>query len=275
MMNANFNLDTLNPSLQTSRQMSKHYVQMDTRNVLDELLALQSGGSPVFQIRDLKHKRSQKSSTLGRGVHLVRVQMTRPYVLNGETLYPELVIKNSYDGSSALEVHMGIFRLVCSNGLVVKTKDLGSIKVRHTGTPFQIVQDMIKGMVSQLPKYIKVQEQLQLTELSGIQIQEFARRAAAIRFNGIAEDAEFESLIETVRPEDAGNSLWQVFNVVQEKLMTGGVKLSGMKRVSRSIKAASEDLRINTELFELAMEYANSTGGHAEVEVLESVLVAN
>lgn len=40
MMNANFNLDTLNPSLQTSRQMSKHYVQMDTRNVLDELLAL-------------------------------------------------------------------------------------------------------------------------------------------------------------------------------------------------------------------------------------------
>jgi hypothetical protein len=82
MMNANFNLDTLNPSLQTSRQMSKHYVQMDTRNVLDELLALQSGGSPVFQIRDLKHKRSQKSSTLGRGVHLVRVQMTRPYVLN-------------------------------------------------------------------------------------------------------------------------------------------------------------------------------------------------
>ena len=50
--------------------------------------------------------------------------------------------------------------------------------------------------------------------------------------------------------------------------MVGGVKLEGMKRTSKSVSNASQNLRINTELFELAMEYANSTGGHVEVEEL-------
>lgn len=272
MTNANLNFQTLNPALQTTKQMSRRYVQMDTRNIIDELLALKSSdGSNVFELRDIKYKKTQKQSALGRGIHLVRVKMARAYVMDGETLYPELIIKNSYDGSSALQVEMGIFRLVCTNGLVVKAKDFGSIHVRHTGTAFEAVQDMIRGMIKNLPKFMEVQRAMQLTELSGIQIQEFAKKAAKIRWD-VAEDAQFESLLETVRPEDNGSSLWKVFNVVQEKLLTGGVKLSGMKRTARRVKAASEDLRINSELFELAMEYANSAGGQVEADVLESVL---
>ena len=251
-------LDAVSSKLQTTKEMSKRYVWMDTKELVERLCSLKSKGQEVFELREVIAPRNRKGQ--GRGVHIARVKMKHPYVIDGETLYPEIVIKNSYDGSCPLIAELGIFRLVCTNGLVVKSKDLGSLKVRHTGTVWEAVQDMIKGMASKLPQFMKVQQSMALTELSGVQIVEFAKRAASIRWQGVTEDANFEELTTTIRPEDEGNNLWKVFNVVQEKLMVGGIKLDGMKRTARGVKNASENLRINTELFELAMEYANIEG---------------
>ena len=270
IINPELILASINPELNT-KQMSSRYVQMDSREIINELLSLRSSGQPVFELRSIQHKKSRKSSSEGRGVHLIRVRMLKSYNVNGDECFPELVIKNSYDGSSALEAHMGIFRLVCTNGMVVKTKDFGAIKVRHTGTAFEAVQDMIRGMVSNLSQFITFQKTMSLTTLTDVQITEFAKKAAKIRWENVAEDAKFEDMTTAIRPEDEGNDLWKVFNVVQEKLMVGGVKLTGMKRAGRKITAAAEDLRINTELFALAMEYAASNEGERQEEVLETL----
>jgi len=153
---------------------------------------------------------------------------------------------------------MGVFRLVCTNGLVIKHKDFGSLKIRHTGTAWDAVSDMVRGMAAALPQMIDMQQKIAAVNLTDIQITEFARKAVNIRWNKVAENADFEMVTEAIRPEDEGNSLWKVFNVVQEKLMQGGIKLEGMKRTGRKVANAAEDLRINQELFELAMEYVNS-----------------
>ena len=47
-----------------------------------------------------------------------------------DDLVPELVIKNSYDGSTAITVMAGAFRMVCSNGMVIG-KIVDYFKSRH------------------------------------------------------------------------------------------------------------------------------------------------
>lgn len=262
-------LDQLNPQLQTSKEMSKRYVWMNTAEIVNGLLDLKKGGESVFELRSIQGKKTRKTQLAGRGIHIARVKLKIPYEIDGETLYPELVIKNSYDGSCPLIVEMGVFRLVCTNGLTIKSKDLGGIKVRHTGTSYEAVQDIIKGMASQLPRFQQVQQQLAQRNLTDIEIRDFAKKAARIRWEKVAEDADFEMLLETVRPEDEGMNMWKVYNVVQEKLIQGGVKLEGMRRTGRKVRNASEDLRINQELFQLALSYCESNEGEVAFQTEE------
>lgn len=254
-------LDQLRPELQTSKQMSKRYVWMDTAAIVENLLSLKSKGEQVFELRSIQGKKSRKAQLAGRGIHIARVKMCKSYEIDGETLFPELVIKNSYDGSCPLIVEMGVFRLVCTNGLTIKSKDLGGIKIRHMGTPWEAVFEIVKGMAAQLPKFVEVQQRLAQKELTNVEIRDFAKKASRIRWEKVSEEAEFEMLLATERPEDEGTNMWKVYNVVQEKLMLGGVKLEGMKRTGRKVSNASEDLRINQELFELALSYCESAEG--------------
>ena len=68
---------------------------------------------------------------------------------------------------------------------------------------------------------------------------------------------DWDAFIEPVRKEDEGNDLWSVFNVVQEKLIEGDFDytIGGKARKAREIKNFKQDMKINKELFELALDY--------------------
>ena len=251
-------LTDLNPSLQITKKMSRHYQEMDTQKMVETMLALTSKGQPVFELRSIQARKSKKGAL--RGVHIVRLRTVEPYILNGETLYPELVIHNSYDGSCPLKVDMGVFRLVCTNGLVIKSHDLGAIRIRHMGTPQEVAMDAVKQFASQLPQFIQAQEQLVNTILTDEEMVEFAMLAAECRWNAKFTEEDARKLLEASRPEDEGDNLWLVFNRVQEKLMNGGYKLSGQKRNSRPILNGVADVALNTALFELATEFVTANG---------------
>ena len=62
-------------------------------------------------------------------------------------------------------------------------------------------------------------------------------------------------MIEPTRPEDKGTDLWSVFNVVQEKMIRGGVSYSSPKgkvRSAREINNIVASNSINTKLWEAA-----------------------
>jgi len=54
----------------------------------------------------------------------------------------EIVLVNSHDGSSAYKLMAGLFRLVCSNGLIIADGMVDSVTVRHQGN---IVHEVIEG----------------------------------------------------------------------------------------------------------------------------------
>ena len=69
---------------------------------------------------------------------------------------------------------------------------------------------------------------------------------------------DLKELTKPVRNEDKGSDLWSVFNVVQEKIVTGDFDYTiGTKhRKAREIKNFKQDMKINKELFKVALEYA-------------------
>lgn len=254
-------LESLNPANQTSRTMSNRYVVMDTRKVVETILEnVDASGNPVFEIRSIETKRGRKTKSLaGRGVHLVRIRTIKSYKLNNDDVHPEIVIKNSYDGSSALECYVGIFRLVCTNGLVipVKNSEFGRIKIRHTGTSEQAAFDIVSGFTAHLRETVEVQRKLAVTNLTEEQAIDFAMKASKLRWDGAFSVEDTEKLLEVARPEDKGSNLWVILNRVQEKLINGGIKASDMKKTSRAITNVQKNIEINTKLYDLAYEYCN------------------
>jgi hypothetical protein len=257
---ATLDLNTLNPALQNSKKMSSYYQTMDTRKLVEEILEL-----GIFELVSIFTKKTRKKIYDGRGKHIVKLRSIKPVEIGGDLLKPEIVIMNSYDGSCPLKVYVGIYRIICSNGLVVATKDFGQFSVRHMGTPADAAFEVAMGFLDSLNAVVEKQKQMAAVILSPSQIEGFTRQALALRWGGVALTADVSNVAKALRSEDEGDSLWTVFNRVQEACTLGGFKVEGMKRKGRPLTSAVADLVFNQKLFELALSYSIQD---AEFEVL-------
>ena len=84
-----------------------------------------------------------------------------------------------------------------------------------------------------------------------------AKKSAEVRWGigSVPVNLNYDSILNPLREEDKGDSLWQVFNVVQEKFIRGGVEYttnSGRKTGLRTMNDIYNVNRINTKLWELA-----------------------
>ena len=76
----------------------------------------------------------KESRIFGEGARTTwkyRIPDIKLEVQKGDFVNPEIIIKNSYDGSCEASVVAGAYRLVCSNGMVIGYT-LGKNSVRHT-----------------------------------------------------------------------------------------------------------------------------------------------
>src|SRR5438270_9258802 len=107
--------------------MSAKYRFFPTVHVVEGLM--QHGFLPV---------RAQQSRTRieGKGdftKHLLRFRHASMADSAVSSTVPEIVLINSHDGSSAYHLSLGLYRVVCLNGLVVKSAGIEDIRVRHSG----------------------------------------------------------------------------------------------------------------------------------------------
>jgi hypothetical protein len=159
-------------------------------------------------------------------------------------------LTNSHDGKAAFNFRVGIFRLVCSNGLVVSDADFNNVSIRHMNYTFESLQAKVNEVIEKLPGLVQKINLFKSTKLTENQMVEFASKAAILRTKARVNAME---LLEVTRNEDQGNDLWAVFNRVQEKILGGSFR-SG-KRKSRSVTSFQKDIEINEQLFELAGSY--------------------
>lgn len=293
------NLSYLNSNESQSPKLSRKYVAINTAEMVENLLTYKfKDNTNMFKLRQVK----REGKGANKYAHMVRLVTTKPLNMSdnsGEKLYPELVIYNSYDGSKSLVVEMGIFRLVCSNGLTIKTNDFGSLKIKHIGTPAKAAQDTVIEFVKAVPELSNVYSLLKERKLSDKEVQEFAWKALEIKEKSISEAGWLkkvknqkevlqrvaEGISKSRRTEDSENDLWSLFNRVQENIMVGGYNIdrTGLRqkvRSSRGIDHVRRTGKINSELIDLAMSYVNSerfakTNANEYVEVTPCEVVDN
>lgn len=192
------------------------------------------------------------------GIHITRFQHPDLYIKNtdGEIeARPEVVLINSHDGTRPIQFEMGLFRLVCENGLVVKDRDMGSFRERHTKLNFNEVKNLIDQKVSGLNDVVGKINKWNMIEMTDKQRFNFAVEALALRIgtDRQAEQYEIMDILSPKRKADEGNSLWKTYNILQENLIKGGFQLNN--RQARSIKNPIEDFNLNQELWSLADNY--------------------
>ena len=237
--------------------LSDHYSFVPTMNVVNDLRAL------GYEVVDAKQVKARKKSTNGYQKHMITLKHPK-YNIEGSKEYPQILLTNSHDGGNAFTLSAGIFRLVCSNGLVIKTEDYGSARLVHKGYSFEAVQTLVKEFevtVAEVLTKITAMKKVQLTKDQQI---EFAKQAALLRFksksyneDNIEKVVNIDDLLNIDRKEDAGNGLYEVFNRVQESLINGKYTYLGTKdkpRKARPIKNFKQNIEVNSKLSKLAFE---------------------
>lgn len=258
---SNEQINEICPSVFTSKPsttVSEKYTHIPTSRVIEDMRSL------GWDVVDAKQVKSRKSKTKGVGKHMVTFRNDDVVVDgdDGDTVYPQILLTNSHDGKNAFQFQAGLFRMICENGLVISTQDFAKVKIRHMGYTFEELQTQIRAMVERLPLTVDSMNKMKQIELNEEQMVEFATRALDTRFDEkqmkrINIDAN--QLLGVDRVEDKGNDVWVVFNRIQEKLLNGDFEYGqGNKmRKARKIKNFQQDARVNSELFDLALEYVN------------------
>ena len=183
--------------------------------------------------------------------------------------HPEVVLMNAHDGTSSYQLHAGLFRLVCLNGLTVSEANFGSVKVGHSGKG--VLDKVIEGTYRVLDDAVLALGQAQ--ELQGVTVNRDEQRIfgeAALRLRYDDESLPRIDGGQVVRPRreaDAFGTLWHTFNRAQENLVRGGLSYrheNDEGRVSyrdtRPVNSADGDLKLNRALWHLTQEFAKLKG---------------
>ena len=264
----------------TKLGLSKHYSFVPTMNVVNDLRAL------GYEVVDAVQVKARKKSTNGYQKHMITFehpkykldQVNEVEISDGKTEtqvtkaeeYPQILLTNSHDGGNAFTLSAGIFRLVCSNGLVIKTEDYGSARLVHKGYSFEAVQKLVKEFEETVGEVLDKITAMKKVELTKEQQIEFAKKAALLRFtaksyneDNIADVVNIDDLLNEDRKEDAGNGLYEVFNRVQESIVQGKYLYAASGKVNdadtktrkaRPIKNFKQSIDVNKKLSSLAFE---------------------
>jgi len=244
----------------TNPKVSGKYLFVNTETIIDDLDKL--GWKPV----QAAQRKGRGNSTIF-SKHMIAFQNPDLKIKgsDGDDSFPRIIMTNSHDGMQAFKFSVGIFRLVCSNGLVVADEQFSDFKIKHKGYTFEELRGVVNQAVEDLPNKVEVLNQMKNRVLSQEEKNKLALDAMLVRA-GIAPDSEKakkfnyddETIIDILDPkrkEDEGDDLWRVFNVIQEKITQGDfhAALTGAKvRKVRKIKSFEKDLKVNKELFKLA-----------------------
>jgi hypothetical protein len=226
------------------------YVFISTRDIV---MALMDAG---FEPTDVQQTRSRAPGNDGYARHMLHF---KPVVqaLSLDDVLGEIVLINSHDGRSAYQLRAGLFRPVCTNGMLTAMGDVGFVHVSHRGNVVANVVDAAQKITRDLAQIGEAVAQMRTTTLTQGQQLDFAREALALRFAGLgtAPVAPLQ-LLERRRMADVGDDVWRTFNTVQEHVLRGGLPgrtARGRVMHTRGIRAIRENVRLNTGLWDLAL----------------------
>jgi hypothetical protein len=220
------------------------YAFIPTIQVLDSLR--QQGFQPYEVRQTLVRKADKRMHTR----HMVRMRHDSS-IIGAEV--PEIILLNSHDGSSSYQIMGGIFRFICSNGMIAG--DISSnVRIRHSGNvsddviegSFRVLDDM-KLITSNIDEYKQITLDYDERRL-------LAKEAVKLRWDEQAP-INADQVLRPRRHGDYAADLWTVTNVIQENLIQGGLRgksANGRRTSTRAVGGINENVKLNRALWSLA-----------------------
>lgn len=229
---------------------SERYTYIPTATVLTGLR--KEGFQPFMvtqtQVRDDSKREFTK--------HMVRLRHANQI---NDAEADEVILLNSHDGTSSYQMLAGMFRFVCSNGLVCG-ETVDDVRVRHKGN---IVENVIEGAFEVLAGFSRVRQSrdaMGAITLAPPEADAFARSALALKYEPDATrpaPLTETQILAPRRVEDDRADLWTTFNRVQENLVRGGIPSrtrNGRRVNTREMQGIDQTVKLNRALWMLAEE---------------------
>ena len=231
-------------------RVSGRYSFLPTTEIIE---ILQDEGWTAWMAQQVNARKWSKS----HAKHIIRLrheEMDMASFGAGDS-FPEMLLINAHNGLGGYTLQGGIFRMICSNGMVISESDFGKIHIRHIGFEPEQVKEASRELVmnsSRIADKIGNWQHTQMTERSR---KDFFADAAKLRF-----DSPDEGIIRSVatprRVTDQKTDLWTTFNVAQENLLRGGFRNGSTRRMVRAISNIQKDVNLNSQLWDLASTYS-------------------
>lgn len=233
---------------------SARYSHIPTIEVLRGLRS--HGFEPFFACEALARKEDKR----GFVKHMLRLRHADQISKGGDV--NEVIIINSHDGASAYQMLAGVFRFVCSNGMICGSiaEDL---RVKHSGS---VQATVIEGAFQVMRQFAAVEaskDAMKSIRLTPDDKRIFANAAHMVRYPVIDTEGESvakpapidaEALLTPRRIQDSEPTLWNTFNTIQENAVVGGLRTNDRRsrRHTRGVNGIDGNVSLNRALWTLA-----------------------
>jgi hypothetical protein len=156
--------------------------------------------------------------------------------------FTSITLSNSNSGAQPLQMSLGMFRQVCSNGLIAYDQHAESENIKHTEINYRDLDRFVSTMNSKANKLLTEVNEMKHRGISMKDLRKLATEAYLLRYDNL-EDINIDDLFAVNRVEDESNDLWTVFNRIQENL-------------THDITNMKEDIKLNQQLFKLVETFA-------------------
>lgn len=245
------------PSLfqdQPYHEVSSKYHFIPTIEIIEQLRAENWYPINVSEagVRDLEKDGFQQ--------HYVRFQHFSD-LINPNANVVELLLFNSHDRSKAFTISAGIYRYVCSNGLVIADSVFNSYKIKHLGERENDVIDAVNKITQVKPKLLSKISKFESITLNQNEKESFLQSALPLRFENHLKLDNPNELLTPLRDEDKKDDLYTVLNILQENFLSSKVsgynKETNRRFTSKQITSISKDVEINKGLWDIAERIAS------------------
>ena len=206
---------------------------------LDVITKLQHEG---WQLKGVDEQRGKNRKISSNYVQMHHPDFAVKNSKGKDEAYTSITISNSCNGNKPLQMSLGMFRQVCTNGLVMFDQHAEAENIKHIEINYRNLDRFIASVTNKTGKLLTEVSGMKHKGLSIEDMRKLAREAASLRYNDL-EDINIDDLLTVNRVEDESNDLWTVFNRIQENL-------------THDVSNMNEDIRLNKQLFSLANQYA-------------------
>jgi hypothetical protein len=171
----------------------------------------------------------------------------------------ELNLYNSHDAGSAYILTGGLYRLICSNGMVVGS-NLAEFRHRHMGFNPDLFIESAKFVADNMKRITARVQDWEQIELTPNEQGIFAEAAHEIMYEGKTHiSTKPDQLLTIRRTQDTPSNLWTTFNRIQENVIKGGLPgraKSGRRSKTRGVTNIKRDKRLNQSMWGMAEHIA-------------------